>query len=127
MEVRITARHGEYSSEVKDYVSDKLEPLARFNRQARSVEVILDESGVARLVEVIAHMGRGAPLVVTAEHEDVMAAVDIAHDKLERMLRRLKERESDRRRGRTHAANVPAPTPLDGPDSEEIDLDVLEA
>lgn len=104
MEVRITGRHAELTSEVKDYVNDKIEPLSKFNRETRYIEVVLDEAHLKHSCEVIAHMRKGGPLVVNAEHDEVMAAVDIAHDKLEKVLRRMKEKETDRRHGRAHNA-----------------------
>ncbi len=100
MEVRITARHVDAPDDVKDYANEKLAPLGRFNSSARSVEVVFGEDGLVKTVEVIAHLTRGAPVVVHARHDDARAAVDLAHDKLERVLRRAKERREARRHSR---------------------------
>jgi putative sigma-54 modulation protein len=100
VELRITGRHDSMADDVKAYVEEKLAPLGRFNRHARSLEVVFDEAHLVKLVEIIAHVDHGAPVVVNAKHEDARAAVDIAHDKLEKALRRHKERTEDRRRGK---------------------------
>lgn len=100
MEVRITGRHGATPDDVKDYAHDKLGPIGKFNRHARSLEVVFDEDHLAKTVEVIAHLDRGAPVVVHSKHEDARAAIDLAHDKLEKVLRRHKERLEGRRRDR---------------------------
>jgi ribosomal subunit interface protein len=127
VEVRITGRHASFTDDVKQYVADKLENLSRFNRETRQIDVVLDEAHMRASVEVIAHMTRGAPVVVTAEHDDVLAAVDIAHDKLETVLRRLKEKVTDRRHGRAHNT-PPAPAPMAfEPDSESGAVDALES
>lgn len=104
MDVRITSRHGELQDKEREYAEEKLESLTRYFKGTRSVEVVLDEGHQTRNAEIIAHMARGAPLVVSAEAGDVFAAIDRAYDKLERMLRRLKEKLVDRRHGRDRAA-----------------------
>ena len=50
-------------------------------------------------MEVICHISRGEPIVATVEHKDAMAAVDLAHDKLERLLTRKQDKTRSRRRG----------------------------
>ncbi len=126
MDVRITGRHAAYGDDVKEYVEDKLEPLSKFNQETRFIEVVLDEARNGHECEVIAHMRKGAPLVVHANHDDVMAAVDIAHDKLEAVLRKVKEKAVDRRHGRAHNAAPPqeASFAVD-PDSEPGTGEVL--
>ena len=119
MEVRITGRHGEISDDLKDYAHEKLGPIGKFNRHARSLEVVLDEDHLARTVEVIAHLERGAPVIVHAQHEDAHAAIDLAHDKLEKVLRRHKERIEGRRRGRLEPGAPVAPVPPPTSDEEE--------
>ncbi len=115
MDVRISIRRRndeEDEQEIRDYATSKMESLDRYNRHARSIEVVLDADHLERSCEVIAHLDRGAPLVVTAKHADVHASIDLAHDKIEKVLRRLKERLDDRR-------HAPAPTP-----GVEGDIDV---
>lgn len=114
MELRITGRHGSMADDTREYVEAKLSSMERFNRHARSLEVIFDEDHLAKTIEVIAHIDHGAPVVVHARHEDAHAAVDLAHDKLEKALRRLKERTEDRRRGKGDPG-VAAHLPIDGP------------
>ena len=121
MEVRITSRHGELQEKEREYAEEKLESLTRYFKGTRSLEVVLDEGHQTRNAEIIAHMARGAPLVVSAEAGDVFAAIDRAHDKLERMLRRLKEKIVDRRHGRDRAgaAFATAPEGEEDEDSQE--------
>ena len=119
MELRITGRHGSMAEDVKEYVEEKLAPVGRFNRHARALDVVLDDDHLSKTVEVIAHVDHGAPVIVHAKHEDARAAVDLAHDKLEKALRRLKERLEDRRRGRGEHA---APQRFAEGDAEQIEI-----
>ena len=99
MEVRITGRHAHLGEKVKAYTLEKLGPLSRYYDRTRYLEVVFDESPLGKKVEVICHISRGEPIVATVEHKDAMAAVDLAHDKLERLLTRKKDKTRSRRRG----------------------------
>lgn len=109
MEVRITGRHhAKLGEKVKRYAVEKLSPLSRYYDRTRRLEVVFDEGQLGWKIEAIAHLARGAPLVATVEHAEPMAAVDLAHDKLERLLSREKERRRARRRsGRGEATSAP--------------------
>lgn len=119
MEVRITARHGELSKKVRSYAGEKLEPLSRYYDRTRHLEVVFDESGIGWKIEVIAHLQRGKPLVATVKHKDALAAVDLAHDKLERILTREKEKHRSRRlRDPSNSAAPGAPASAKGTEEE---------
>ena len=104
MKVLISARHGDVPDDAKDYAEAKMAPLGRFNRHARSVDVVLDQDGFSKIVECRAHLDRGAPLIVRSEEPDWRVAVDAAHHRLEGALRRLKERIDDRGRRAARSA-----------------------
>jgi len=97
VEVRITGRHAQIAENVKAYVHEKLEPLSRYYDRTRQLEVVFEEAPLGWSAEVIAHIEGGQPLVVKVEHKDALAAVDLAHDKLERLLTREKEKHRSRR------------------------------
>lgn len=119
MEVRITGRHAHLGEKVKAYTVEKLGPLSRYYDRTRHLEVVFDEQNLGWKVEVLAHISRSDPLIATVNHKDPMAAIDLAHDKLERLLSREKDRRrSHRREGRA----MPPPSSPDGrptPSEEE--------
>lgn len=107
MEVRITDRHGKLTPNVKTYALEKLEPLSRYWDGTRYLEVVFDEAHLGWKIEVIAHVQRGTPLVATIEHKDALAAVDLAHDKIERLLTRAKEKVQAKRHRDGRGAGAP--------------------
>ena len=112
MELRITGRHAQLPQKVKTYARTKLEPLARYYVRTRQLEVILDEENQSGWrIEVIAHLSSGTPIVASLRHEDPLAAIDLAHDKLERLLTRAKEKSRTKRRTSARGA---AKAPVDG-------------
>jgi ribosomal subunit interface protein len=115
VEVRITGRHSHLGEKVKNYTLEKLGPLSRYYARTRYLEVVFDEDTRGHAVEVKAHLQRGQPLVATVRNKDPFAAVDLAHDKIERMLTREKEKKDERRREAAQS-NGPkaAPSPAAG-------------
>ncbi len=122
MEVLVKGRHAELDDEVKEYAAEKLEGLSRYYKWIRTVEAVLNEDHLTKECELIAHLSRGAPLVVSAKHEQWLAAIDIAHDQLKRVLQKFKEKQEDRRQGKGHAHKAVAP---DEPDSGPITEDFI--
>ena len=111
MEVRITGRHAHIAENVKAYVHEKLEPLSRYYDRTRHLEVVFDETNLGWKMEVIAHLSGGQPLIATVEHKDALAAVDLAHDKLERLLTREKEKHRSRRHREGTSGAAPGAAP----------------
>lgn len=106
MELKISGRHTVLTGAARAYAEEKLGGLAKYNRAARLLEVVFDDAKKKVRVEGKAHVGKGAPLVLHAEHATAEGAVDILHDLLERAMRQKKERARDRVRGR-HQGGAP--------------------
>jgi putative sigma-54 modulation protein len=106
VELKITGRHKALTDDVRDYAEEKLARVERYDNRMRLLEVVLEEDRKRVKLEAKAHLKRGAPLVVTAEHATPEGAVDRAHDLLERALGRRKEKFRDRSRRNN---GVPAP------------------
>jgi ribosomal subunit interface protein len=66
------------------------EPAARVEKPAAA-------SGHVAAAELVLTLSHGAPLVARARGENFRAAIDIAADKVERQLRKHKEKLRDRR------------------------------
>lgn len=104
MEIRITGRHAKVGAEVRSYVEAKLAPVAKYDERTRLIEVVLDHEPLSTTVEAKAHVGSGAPIVVRANHRTAEGAIDLVHDKIERAVRKHKERVRDRNLDRRRAA-----------------------
>jgi putative sigma-54 modulation protein len=97
VQISVVGRHIELSPELRSYAETKASKLTKFYDRIQMVEVLLDGEG----------NGFEAEMVVTAEHkltfvgkergEDMYAAVDLVTDKVERQLRRHKEKVRNRK------------------------------
>jgi ribosomal subunit interface protein len=93
MKVTITVRHAKLPRNVKEYARAKSENLEHYFEHLRKLEVILDKDGDSSFAaEMIASAVRGHVLVVHAVQPTAQAAVDVAHEKMERQLTRFKEK-----------------------------------
>ena len=97
MQVTVSGRHMGVSDSLKEYCEEKAGRLTRFYDRIRLIEVILDGSNGAHSAEIIVHTDRADPFVAREEQADIYAAVDLMLDKLERQLRRHKEKIRNRK------------------------------
>ena len=92
MQISIIGRHTDLPEELKQYINKKVQKLPRFYNRITSIEVIVDGDSRDSKVELIVKATRHQPLVAHESGNDRYASVDLAVDKMERQLRRHKER-----------------------------------
>ena len=96
MQINLTGQHIEVSDSLKDYVNTKFARLARHDEQATSAHVVLTIEKQRQKAEASIHVPRGT-LHAIAEEADMYAAIDLLADKLDRQLKRHKEKLKDHR------------------------------
>lgn len=97
MQVTVSGRHMGVSDSLRDYCQQKAERLVRFYDRIQSIEVILDGHNGEHTAEMIVHSDGTPPFVASEENNDAYAAVDLLIDKIERQIRRHKERLRNRK------------------------------
>jgi putative sigma-54 modulation protein len=116
MDIKITDRHVELPDEVKAYALEKFSRIEKFNHGIRDAEVIFKNEDRKFHCEVIVHVRNKPPLVIDVAREEWHEAIDIALDKIERRVRKQKEKTSVQRRRRAGSGHPSAP-----PHAEEIE------
>jgi putative sigma-54 modulation protein len=97
MQVTVSGRHMGVSDALKEYCERKAQRLVRFYDRIQAIEVILDGKQGQHTAEIIVHTGGTQPFVASERQEDVYAAMDLLLDKIERQLRRHKEKLRNRK------------------------------
>ena len=101
MKFSITGRHMELTDPIKKHARDKTEKFSRYYDSIKKVEVVIEgNQGNDLGVEIIVTAEHGKVFVVNEHGSDAYACMDAAAHKLERQLRKAKEKE----RNRKHAA-----------------------
>lgn len=97
MQVSVTGRHINVTEEIKAYAAEKANKLPRFYDRIQAIEVILDREGDNFTVDMIVTAEGKNNFIAHESGPDMFALVDLIIDKLERQLRRHKERFRNRK------------------------------
>ena len=102
MQISISGQHLDITESLHDYVTTKLGKLERYFDKMTKVHAVLSVEKLRQKAEATIHIN-GADLFAEAENGDMYAAIDALADKLDRQLKKHKEKRSDHHRGSSSA------------------------
>ena len=91
MQLNISGHHVELSPALNDYIKSKLQRVERHFDQVVDAHVVLGVERQRYKAEATIHVS-GNTLHATCEHDDMYAAIDLLLDKLDRQVRKHKEK-----------------------------------
>ncbi len=97
MQISLTGHHIDLTEALRSYVSSKFERLERHTDQVTKAHVILSVEKLAQKAEATMYINRGK-VFADAVHEDMYAAIDGLVDKLDRQVKKHKEKLTDHHR-----------------------------
>lgn len=97
MQISITGHHIDVTAPLKNYVTDKFARLERHFENVTNVHVVLSVEKLRQSAEATIHVS-GGNLFADSEADDMYAAIDSLVDKLDRQLKRHKEKTTDHHR-----------------------------
>jgi putative sigma-54 modulation protein len=100
MQLNVTGHHVEVTESMRGYVEKKLERIGRHYDQVLDAHCILTVDRLRHKAEATLHV-RGTAIHTQAWDENMYAAIDLLTDKLDRCLKKHKEKVSDHRAGET--------------------------
>lgn len=89
----ITGKRFEITDEIRAHAEHRTEKLPRFYNSINQVEVIIEGDGADSGVEIIARAEHSNVFIAKEFGEDTITCIDLAVHKLERQLRRKKEKQ----------------------------------
>jgi putative sigma-54 modulation protein len=101
MQISVTGHHVDISPALREYVTSKIARVQRHFDQLMDVHCILTVEKLAHKAEVVVHFS-GGTIFADAILEDMYAAIDAMIDKLDRQIRKQKEKLHDH-----HAKEAP--------------------
>jgi putative sigma-54 modulation protein len=104
MQISITGHHMDITEALRSYVESKFNRLERHFDKMTNIHVILGVEKERQKAEATIHVNRGN-IFANDEHEDMYAAIDGLIDKLDRQLKKHKEKLSDHQRGKPNLKN----------------------
>jgi putative sigma-54 modulation protein len=97
LDLRVTGRHVDVSDEMKQHLNDRIERLTKHFNGVHRVDAVVSTEGSGMKVEMVVHAVRGVTLAAEAVGVSVEAAIDQVLDRMDRQIKKLKERIKDRR------------------------------
>ena len=94
MQINITGHHVDVTQALRAYVTEKMQKLTRHFDQVNSIHVILNVEKLQQQAEATVNAG-GRTLFATETATDMYASIDGLVDKLDRQVRRYKDRITD--------------------------------
>ncbi len=96
MHINVTGHHIDITPALRSYVEAKLTKIQRHFDHVTNAHVILTIEKERQKAEATIHVNR-ASLFADAEHSDMYTAIDKLIDKLDRQVKKHKEKLSDHR------------------------------
>ena len=97
MNINLTGHHVDITDSMRDYVSSKFDRLERHFDHVTDVHVVLGVEKVRHKAEATMHIS-GGTLFADSIEEDMYAAIDALVDKLDRQVKKHKEKLTDHHR-----------------------------
>ena len=97
MQIDLTGHHVELTDPLRNYVSEKFERLERHFDNVTDVHVILSVEKLRHKAEATMQLS-GGNLFADSTEEDMYAAIDGLTDKLDRQIKKHKEKMTDHHR-----------------------------
>ena len=101
MQMNLTGHHVEITSALRDYVDSKMSRLERHFDNVTGIHVVLTVEKLQHKAEATMQVA-GGNLFADAVEEDMYAAIDQLVDKLDRQVKKVKEKRTDH-----HAKEAP--------------------
>ncbi len=101
MQITVTGRHFEISDPLRQHIETKIRKLTRYLDGITDVSVVLSVEKHRHIAEMNLLIKGKSPIRGVEETHDMYLSVDTALDKIERQIRRYKDKGTDRK-GRTN-------------------------
>lgn len=102
MQLNITGHHVDITDSLQNYVATKFERLERHFDNVTNVHVILTVEKQRQKAEATIHIS-GADVFADAENADMYTSIDALVDKLDRQIKKHKEKLQDHHRSEGRA------------------------
>ncbi len=106
MQINLSGHHVDVTPALRGYVASKFERLERHFDHLTNVHVVLTVEKLRQKAEATVHVA-GNDLFANVVHEDMYAAIDELIDKLDRQIRKHKEKLTDHHRADGGLKNQP--------------------
>lgn len=105
MQLNLTGHHVELTPALRDYVDSKFERLERHFDNVFDVHVVLNVEKLRHMAEATVHVN-GNNLFADSVDDDMYAAIDSLIDKLDRQVKKHKEKLKDHHQNEAQKSQI---------------------
>ena len=98
MQINLSGHHVDITTPLREYVNSKMERLERHFDHVTDIHVVLGVEKLRHKAEATMHIS-GGDIFADAVEENMYAAIDALVDKLDRQLKKHKEKVKNHHRG----------------------------
>ncbi len=95
MQIAVTFRHMETSNPIREYAEEKISRVKKYIDEPIDAQVVLSVAKKIRHSAVVTLTAKGVTIKGSEETGDMYAAIDAVVDKIERQLKRYREKIKD--------------------------------
>jgi len=106
MQINLTGHHVDITPALRDYVNSKMARVERHFDNVTDIQVVLSVEKLRQCAEATVNVA-GSSLHADATDEDMYAAIDALTDKLDRQVKKHKEKMTDHHRSEGSLKNQP--------------------
>jgi putative sigma-54 modulation protein len=121
MQIAVTFRHMESSEAVRSYVEEKLARVRKYIDEPIDAQVVLSVQKKIYHRAEVTMVAKGLTMKSVEEKDDMYAAVDLMVDKIERQLKRYKEKLKSHKGGNSGTQRRFEKTVISAPSVDEGD------
>jgi putative sigma-54 modulation protein len=104
MQINITFRHMEPTPSLKAYIGEKLQKVKKYLQEPVEAHVIFSTEKFRHTIEVNITAGNGTVIHGMESMEDIHAAIDMVVDKIERQIKKHRDKSKRPKRRQTWSA-----------------------
>ncbi len=105
MRINITARHFKASDNVKGFVEKKVKKLEKYYDGILDCDVLLEYQKMVKVAEISINVF-DKHLRVVEKSEDMLKSIELGVDKMERQLKKYKEKRRDHSHAQVEIVNI---------------------
>jgi putative sigma-54 modulation protein len=98
VQIKLSARHGHLNEDHQQEIRHKAERLLHYFDRITMIDITVDLGDkIRKKVEILVDAEHKHDFVARDEHEELMAAVELAFDRIQHQIHKYKEKIQDRR------------------------------
>lgn len=115
MVITISGKHVEVTEAIRNHTEEKVEKLPKYYDSISQIEVIIEgNEGGRQSVEIIVHADHNDLLIAKESGTDTYTCIDVAVHKMERQLRKAKEKQRGHKAVPGAEREIPSVLPEEG-------------